>query len=259
MGTDIHMLLQLQAEETGAWSFQSVPCYECKGSGRSEYRRKEPLPKRSGKEILRYRMECRCCQGEGRVWGYGDRNYDLFAQLADVRNGGELKPVVPKRRGLPPGVNVQLAELEREHEAERLKLGLEWEDFEREPSPYLGDHSFHWLTLAELLAYDRGRHVYQQALMYAEDFERWDGEGSPWKVASEMLTYTSERGRVWTPEKWRQHRQTHELGPKRRTLIEIEYLQTYEEAAPTFWRQFVPLLQALGEPGRVRIVMGFDS
>lgn len=67
------------------------------------------------------------------------RNYNLFAILANVRNGygfagvetGETWPSIAPGRGLPEGV-----------------------DPEESDYPSLGDHSFTWVTVAELLAFD---------------------------------------------------------------------------------------------------------
>lgn len=56
-----------------------------------------------------------------------DRNYALFAALADVRNYENLTPIFDAR-GLPDGID---------------------EDFD-----YLGDHSYTWFTLEELIKWD---------------------------------------------------------------------------------------------------------
>jgi len=71
----------------------------------------------------------------------GARNYNLFAFLADVRNGYGFagtyrhEPIEPQfpGRGLPDGVDEEIS-------------------YEEEDDvPYLGDHSFTWATLTELL------------------------------------------------------------------------------------------------------------
>lgn len=67
------------------------------------------------------------------------RNYNLFAILADVRNGygfagvetGTPWPTIAAGRGIPDGVDIEDKEF-----------------------PWLGDHSHTWVTVAELLAFD---------------------------------------------------------------------------------------------------------
>jgi hypothetical protein len=59
---------------------------------------------------------------------FSERNYELFAFLADVRNYGAIKPLdLP--RGLPT-------------------------DYQTEKYGDLGDHSFSWLSLEELVSFN---------------------------------------------------------------------------------------------------------
>lgn len=95
MGTDIHSVIQVQAD--GAW---------------------RTVAQRPGKD---------------------DRNYDTFAVYADVRNGvgfagistGEGWTPIAQPRGLPPDFEV-------------------WR--ESHHGTWMGDHSYSWLTLAEIEA-----------------------------------------------------------------------------------------------------------
>lgn len=78
--------------------------------------------------------------------GWGDRSYDVFAMLADVRNGygfagcvtGSGFVVAHEQRGLPADLSDEARRDSGEdaHEANRL---------------YLGDHSFSWLTAGEVV------------------------------------------------------------------------------------------------------------
>jgi hypothetical protein len=71
---------------------------------------------------------------------FSQRNYGLFGFLANVRNMSECTPLAYSR-GLPPEyVNY-------------------WESND---SPYLGDHSFSWLLLSELLDFDYSKKFYDQ-------------------------------------------------------------------------------------------------
>lgn len=66
---------------------------------------------------------------------YDDRSYGLFALLADVRNYSEV-PTIHKRRGLPDDI---VNQLENDDEIDGV---------------WLGDHSFTWYTLDELLDFN---------------------------------------------------------------------------------------------------------
>ena len=65
---------------------------------------------------------------------HGDRNYTLFAVLADVRNRYDLTPI-SEPRGWPEDFECK----EWNHESN--SMGDRW----------LGDHSFSWLSVRELL------------------------------------------------------------------------------------------------------------
>lgn len=68
---------------------------------------------------------------------YSDRNYDLFAVLADVRNSGGFKPISPSR-GLPGDLSPNLRKYSQ-----------------------LGDnHNHSWLMLRELVEYDWDQRVF---------------------------------------------------------------------------------------------------
>lgn len=76
---------------------------------------------------------------------YIHRNYDVFAILADVRNGrgfagsvtGAGFNPISEPKGVPEDADPATVELD------------EWDYFKN-----LGDHSFSWLTVAEMDAYD---------------------------------------------------------------------------------------------------------
>lgn len=114
MGCDIH--LEVEVFRDGVW--RRVPgqvelCLICDGTG------------------------CvHCDHGKlGRSF-YEDRNYSVFAALADVRNDGTVA-VIARSRGLPADISTEAAELVREY----------------------SDHSFSWLTMAEVIAYDWAKNV----------------------------------------------------------------------------------------------------
>lgn len=128
MGTDIH--LQVQGRRTdGSWEFVKR------------------------KPFLQY-------QDEGFNWDQdpSGRHYDLFALLGGVRNGSGFagsyrhEPVQPQfeRRGLPDDYREPSDPEEDDGSGYEARESLREEftggDF------WLGDHSFTWATLTELLA-----------------------------------------------------------------------------------------------------------
>lgn len=88
-----------------------------------------------------------------------DRNYTLFAILAGVRGGGEITPIA-EPRGLPTDLDPR-----------------PFADDECEP---YGDHSFSWLTLAELRAFNWSQQVPHQGVIPLRDVD--DRHASMWET-----------------------------------------------------------------------------
>jgi hypothetical protein len=81
---------------------------------------------------------------------YGDlpfefRNYELFAVLAGVRNYDNVTPIA-EPRGLPDDAGVEQGTFGWPSGATSSRVELD--------GKWLGEHSFSWLTAAELSAYD---------------------------------------------------------------------------------------------------------
>lgn len=139
-----------------------------------------------------------------------DRDYRTFALLAGVRNyttDPEITPI-SKPRGLPQD------------------CGLNPDDDD------LGDHSYSWLTLAELLTVDMDQQVTMVGIVSPEAAAAW-----------------RERGE--RPESW-----CH--GTSDRTWQEIRWPQSLRETLHLF-PMIVEALKLLGAPEDVRLVFGFDS
>lgn len=68
-----------------------------------------------------------------------DRNYALFSALAGVRNYGSITPIAGPR-GLPEDFEV----------VEGDSVKMDYKGY----TVWLGDHSFSWLTIEELTAWD---------------------------------------------------------------------------------------------------------
>ena len=106
-----------------------------------------------------------------KVW-YDNRNYDLFAMLADVRNDGFNPISAPK--GLPRNVSPSVK-----------KESDGWD---------CDGHSHSWLTLAELEAYDWDQKAIMQGMVSKAQAEEFRKTGKPpeswcgWTNATDVET-----------------------------------------------------------------------
>lgn len=220
MGSDIHV--RVQRRECGSWV--DVPVLDRYASDEK---------KASAQYVAPAALE--------------SRNYDVFGILADVRNGvgfagvdiGDAWPVIVPPRGLPDGI------------AEASSL-----DDEDMQGDWLGDHSYSWLTLAELEAYPwettlhRGRGVVSRAV-----FERWDGVH---EIFPHSGGISGPHIKTVTAAEWRQMSDD-KKDDGTRWYIQIEWEETAAEACQPFVTEALPWLRQFGAPADVRIVFGFDS
>jgi hypothetical protein len=159
-----------------------------------------------------------------------DRCYQLFAALAGVRNGcgfagiatGDvIEPIAPPR-GIP----------------EDLAQGNE----------YLGDHSFSWLSGAEMLAwYAHAPEVSKLGCISRAEYDAWDGVNPP-EVFCGMISGPKIRVVLDTPEDMERIPDwTHVRISWRRDLKgELQYF-------------FNEVQRLVDEHGEIRFVFGFDS
>ena len=98
---------------------------------------------------------------------YGDRNYNLFAILANVRNGYGFAGVptgsgfvpIAEPKGLPDDVSPEV---------------------KAESDRWNGDgHSHTWLTVREILDYDWNQKTMLSGVVDAENWRRWKAYGKP--------------------------------------------------------------------------------
>jgi hypothetical protein len=203
MGTDIHPLVQVRVDDR--WVNHEWP------DGSTRYRwdltEESPLASRA-------------------FMGLNARNYSLFAILAGVRNGfgfagtrwGEpVEPIAPER-GLPEDYS---------------HVDVYGDDDELEN--WLGDHSYTWMTLKEVLD--------------------WPGWNSPMKKCG-MVKKDVERDAVGRPTEW-----CGGVSGQGAEDYEFEEWQSDpKDVVGWFWSATVPYLKSLADdPKDVRIVMGFDS
>lgn len=215
MGTDIHPVVEVRGGD-GKW--KAV---------------KPPEPPKDSSEYKWYRPE-------SWTWDF-PRNYDSFAVLADVRNGGFAgvetgEPFVPisKPRGLPNDADTGIGD-------------REWA---------YGDHSFSWLLLSEILGYDWTRSRKQYGVVGPEDYREWKKTGRPksWSggacpATAYTVTHAEMEVLCEAPISG--------LSPCTR----VEWMDADRDSCWALLR-FVKAIQDTlpgVDPERIRIVFGFDS
>lgn len=191
---------------------------------------------------------------------YSGRNYNLFAILANVRNGhgfagcdtGNGFVSIGEPRGLPADVSEQT-------KAESDSMGID-------------GHSHSWFTVAELLAYDWTQVTKLRGYVTAAEYYQWnrwrrgagDGpEGYCGGVSGGDVEKVSEdelRRRIeeLTGGDWRQQEaKVKEAMPN--VYCRVEWEQPYYKVARDFLAETMPRLWRLGRPDDVRIVFFFDN
>lgn len=224
MGTDIHTHIEIR--EGGQWYHYNWRNEYVTGEG-------EYGPKYDWERLF-----------EDPLWI--GRSYDLFAILADVRNGYGFAgvpinsgfDVIDEPRGLP-------------HDAsEQTRDAAEgWEGC---------GHSHSWLTLKELLDFDwHGKTVGQIGYVSEREYKQFkeNGEPSTWSGGvggQRVIKVTNEKmddiisGNV-------------ERGEDKVYYTQISWEWTYAESVGDRWFMTMEKLQELGDPEDVRIVFWFDN
>lgn len=242
------------------------------------------------------------CRGTGFYTGpfFRDRNYDVFAILADVRNGygfagsdtGDGFVPIDTPRGFPSDLSPEIAaQVHRDAEDD------EDDDWHDPQHFWMGDHSFSWLLVSELLAYDWSRATKHRGWVDPWQFEVWRRDGKPQMysggVSGASIEHISNvamarliddgdlqwEGSEPTPGSW-DHRpystglqremQTWGLpegsvgaaiaSPERvQHYTQVEWEITYREAAAHFLTILHRDIVPLGDPADIRLVFGFDS
>lgn len=168
----------------------------------------------------------------GDKWSLSDieiphgRDYNSFAILANVRNGygfagcdtGDELQFISLPRGLPVDLSFELND--------KLQNEKETDFF------WLGDHSFSWVTLQEMLDYPYAGEIVTRGLVTAEQAKKYK--------------LTGEAPKTWCG--W-----TNIIGYE-----SIEWERPMKEAAWLFG-EIIEKISPIGEPENVRIVFGFDS
>lgn len=193
---------------------------------------------------------------------YSGRNYDLFAILADVRNGrgfagcktGEGFNTIKKPRGIPKDCDP------------RVKAEADGWDCD--------GHSHSFLTVAELIAFDWTQQTKKSGWVNGPAWEEWQrkkewnpgpnsycgmvsGGGVKHVSADEMTNAIAEVIKSCGGD-WRNAEKAiaEKLGD---TYAEAVWGEDYASLCSEFWINTLPKLLALGKPQDVRIVFWFDN
>ena len=237
MGTDIHMACEIK--RNGKWELVRGKVF------------KNPWY-RPGSE---YRWE----QEEYTNDPYDCRNYNLFAILADVRNGtgfagikiGEAFNPISMPKGYP------------EDMCDELKGDINYYDYDDRAGILSGDHSASWLTLKELLEYDWNQmhrsygcvdeDAYRDFIMKGLRPNSWSGD-----IYGPDIVHLSEEEMVDLIQgRWMRN------DGKRYYTKCYFAAEAYKDKAGSFYDDVIPVLQTLvpegGTTEDVRLVFDFDS
>ena len=179
-------------------------------------------------------------------WLYDGRNYNLFAILANVRNGygfagietGSGFNCIQEDRGLPEDVS---NEVETELDDEYL-------------------HNIGYITLRELVEFDWNQTTTHYGTVREEGYKQWKENGQPdsWSGAIRgplivELTNEEMEGLL---------NGTYKREPSREYTTRVEWKNTYAESVGDFYTESLPMLQQRSDKtdgSDIRIVFGFDS
>lgn len=170
---------------------------------------------------------------------FDSRNYNKFAILANVRNGygfagiktGERWPSIAGDRGLPDGMS--------------------------EPDDYsLGDHSFTWMTLEELKAFDwHGTKSWLYGCVPANEYERLTTMGqTPTRYSGDV---TGPGILIYEPDDYKSAKLRGDLCE--RPYVRMGWPITAKDATGDWPGEVLPWLDTLAAGRPLRLLMGFDS
>lgn len=176
---------------------------------------------------------------DSEVDGYDNRHYLVFEVLAGVRARVGLKPI-SKPRGLPADLGLAV-EVDEDI----------WEDSANEIH-WFGDHSFSWLGLEEVLAYNWEQIIVERGVVDEATFFKWSKDFSmpdSWCLSvggggTKMVTHEE---MLNTP-----------CPPNTSRYTEVQWNIRLADRCRHFL-DLVNSLKTLGNPKDIRLVFGFDS
>lgn len=177
---------------------------------------------------------------------YIHRNYDLFAILANVRNGRGFAGVltgtgfkpISLPRDLPEDVT---AEVKRESDT----WGCD-------------GHSHSWLLIKELLSYDwEGQTTTQYGVVGEEEYRQFKQSGKPESWAED--TWGHHVVKVSNAEMDQILSGQLEREPDKSYHTAVQWQEPYKQAVGKYWFNTLDELAKLGKPEDVRLVFWFDN
>lgn len=253
MGTDIHLIVEQKKNDK--WeridppeNFPRDPWILNKIANIKEEQRNDP------EEMYDYYVE------KLNSW-YSERNYNLFAILANVRNSNRYIRVRMMKNNKNCAVEITLNGYNPIIKPRFLPNDCSccstWEgnSHDGRESFNFGEHSFSWLTLKELLDYDWTQTKRDYGVISWEDYKNRKANGLTNKPeiytkSTQVLGLLYEEGEV--PET--------EPAENENRYVLIWWNQTCAEAAGGFYKNLIPFLKTIdSNPENIRIVFGFDS
>ena len=183
-----------------------------------------------------------------RTCWYDDRNYELFAILANVRNGvgfagvptGDPVNYIVEPRGLPDDMGEAVAVMSEDEE----NVGL-------------GYHDHSWLTLYEIVSFDWEQVSQRSGWVDAESFKYFQKHHKPWTWCGDILGGDT--------KKVSQAEMIEAVADGRADgmFTNVDWVETYRDCAGDNWWIFVDTIFAMIGPTTsskdIRVVFGFDS
>lgn len=269
MGTDIHMIAEVFVTDEhdrtkGRWVHVPNPirdCFWCEGTGKRLVLWNNDQPPVRYDPPLITDEDCYWCSrnpdrvedpddkeylaetwvpevGKSREEWYDDRNYDVFAILADVRNGygfagvdtGDAWPIIAEPRGVPDDCSPEVAKYMEHY-----------------------DHTPSYVYLDEIARFDWGYQRKSRGVVDAEQYAVFKEQGQPNSWSGDV-----NGGRVRKVSNAVMDRMIADGEDLDHVYTKVEWVVTAGERCERFLDAMKELAAVCGE-NRARIVFYFDS
>jgi hypothetical protein len=201
------------------------------------------------------------CEKRDTCW-YDGRNYNLFAILANVRNGSGFAGIetgkgynpISLPKGLPSDLSYEL----------RQDDDMCDEEGEMKPGRYsFGYHDFSWLTVKELIDYNWNQEVKNCGIIGWDAYKERIANGETGSPESYCGGISGPDIVVIDEEEAVECHLRENISKKykdKKVNVKIWWTEKYHESASIFYTKVLPALQKIDpNPENVRIVFGFDS
>jgi len=182
-----------------------------------------------------------------------DRDYDSFAILANVRNDDDFNPI-SEPRGLPEWLEMD-----------------ETEEYIKDTDIWLGEHSFSFITLGELLDFDWLQEVTKRGVVPLAEYRRWSKD----RTIRMEYDFPSVAPREYSGDVSGPTVVIHEDSPdldienllgdvSQHHYVRCSWVEEYYRTTPLIWNTLIPQMLAQCKKDntiytRTYFVFGFDS